>query len=118
MVQSTSAGKPISFMFPWNVPPTARVFGPPRGKPVWVAFHAPYDGQSVNWAHTFSAGARMRASALTSAMRPPLRIGRTGLRCRGTQPRWREHPIPMNGQYRCGSVPSVRGIGLISSVPV
>jgi len=48
MVHSTSAGKPISFMFSWKVPPTSRVSGPPLGKLVWVAFHSPYADQSVS----------------------------------------------------------------------
>lgn len=75
MVQVTSAGKPMSLMFASKVPPTSRTSGPPFGKLVWVAFHSPYAGQSVSLAHTLSAGASMRASALTSAMRPPLRVG-------------------------------------------
>ncbi len=81
MVQSTSAGKPISFMCSSKVPPISSAEGPPFGKLVWVAFHAPYADQSVNCAQILSGGAWMRASALISAMRPPLCLG---LRCRGT----------------------------------
>ncbi|GAA3383722.1 hypothetical protein GCM10017750_55100 [Streptomyces racemochromogenes] len=37
--------------------------------------HCPYASQSVSWAQSFAAGASMRDSAVTSAMRPPLLVG-------------------------------------------
>ncbi len=74
-VQTTSAGKPIIFMFSAKVAPTARVSGPPLGKFVWVMLHCPYASQSVSWDQSCAADASMRDSAVTSAMRPPLLVG-------------------------------------------